>query len=385
MVSQISSLWLILSLFTLRALAACASYGVDYVNGGSYDIDASSNDNFTFTTIFQGCDQESVKPILIDPSGGQHPCSAISTTPAGTQVTSTCEIRYSAMSSGLYKIIISGSAIGVQRTIALTVGTPDVITITATPTVIVGVTSTPNATTIYKTIAQTLTSTLPPATVTTPCDGTTQTLTITPTAPTITSTYLITRTVTDKEVTSYSTTTITKKAYCHYLIPPSFTIPDPAPTICIGLACLPSVGVTIVPDTAAKTGKVNAVTAAAASVAATTVTVTETTYTVTSTSVTTVPASTTTEDVYQTIIATITPAPTTKCDDSRPPRTVTITKPFATVTQTDVDYTTSHVEATVWVEKTSYKTSTDQSSKTSCSRNGGWYGADGSMPVTATA
>ncbi|KAG4220824.1 hypothetical protein PC116_g30697 [Phytophthora cactorum] len=89
MVSNISKLWLFVGLFTLRVTADCASYGVDYVNGGSYDIDASSNDNFTFTTIFQGCDQESVKPILIDPTGGQHPCSAISTTPAGTQVTST--------------------------------------------------------------------------------------------------------------------------------------------------------------------------------------------------------------------------------------------------------------------------------------------------------
>lgn len=48
------SLWLVIGLFTLRALAACSSYGVDYVNGGSYDIDASSSDNFTFTTIFQG-------------------------------------------------------------------------------------------------------------------------------------------------------------------------------------------------------------------------------------------------------------------------------------------------------------------------------------------
>ncbi|KAI8962679.1 hypothetical protein F5Y11DRAFT_347197 [Daldinia sp. FL1419] len=384
MASTTSSFWLIISFFTLKAFAACASYGVDYVNGGSYDIDASSNDNFTFTTIFQGCDDESVKPILIDPSGSQHPCSAISTTPAGTQVTSTCEIKHSDMTSGLYKIIISGSAIGVQRTIALTVGTPEVITITATPTVVVGVTSTPNATTIYKTITKALTSTLPPATVTTPCDGTTQTVTITPTAPTITSTYVVTRTLTDKEVTSSSTTTVTKTASCHYLTQPSFTIPDPAPTICIGYACLPSVGITIVPETAAKTGKVYAV-AAVASVAATTVTVTETTYTVTSTSVTTIPASTTTEDVYQTIIATITPVPTTKCDDARPPHTVTITRPFATITQTDVAYTTTHVEATIWVGKTKYTTSTNKASKTSCSRNGGWYGADGGMPVTATA
>lgn len=34
------------------------------------------------------------------------------------------------MGSGLYKIVISGDKIGVQRTIALTVGTPAIITIT---------------------------------------------------------------------------------------------------------------------------------------------------------------------------------------------------------------------------------------------------------------
>lgn len=54
MAFNIPSFWLVIGFFTLRALAACSSYGVDYVNGGSYDIDSSSNDNFTFTTIFQG-------------------------------------------------------------------------------------------------------------------------------------------------------------------------------------------------------------------------------------------------------------------------------------------------------------------------------------------
>lgn len=371
--------WLIISLFTSRALAVCSSYGVDYVNGGSYDIDATSNDNFTFTTMFQGCEQESVKPILLDPTGNQHPCSAVNTTPAGEQVTSTCEIKYSNMPSGLYKITIQGTSIGVQRTIALTVGTPAVITITATPTVVIGVTSTPNATTIYKTIAQTQTTVLKPGTITAPCDGTTQTVTITPIAPTVTSTFIITRTVTDKKVTSHSTTTVTKTASCHYLTTKSFTVPDPAPTICIGLACLPPGlgGSPGVPDSVLKTAKRDV-----AAMAATTVTVTETTYTVTSTSVTTVPALTTTEEVYQTITATITPAPTTVCDD-QPGPTVTITRPFATVTQTDVDYSTTHIQATVWVGETKYKTSTNKASATSCSNHGGWYGADVIGPVTA--
>lgn len=39
-------------------------------------------------------------------------------------------ITFSAMASGLYKIIMQGENIGVQRTIALTAGTPTTITFT---------------------------------------------------------------------------------------------------------------------------------------------------------------------------------------------------------------------------------------------------------------
>ncbi|KAI2624860.1 hypothetical protein GGR54DRAFT_654590 [Hypoxylon sp. NC1633] len=376
MAFNIPSICLVIGLLTSSALAACSSYGVDYVNGGSYDIDTTSNDKFTFTTIFQGCDQESVKPVLVDPSNGQHPCSAINTTPAGEQVTSTCELELSAMTSGLYKIIIQGSKIGVQRTIALTVGTPQTTIITATPTVIVGVTSTPNATTVYSTISKTQTTALPPATVTAHCGGVTQTVTITPKPSTITSTSWVTRTVTDKKATSFTTTTVTKTASCHYLTTKSFTVPDPQPTICIGLACLPGHGGSpALPDKALETEKFNI-----AAVPATTVTFTETTYTVTITTTTIVPAGTTTEDVYQTVTSTITPTPSTVCDGAT--TTVSITNPAGIVTQTDISYSTSHVVATVWVEETKYSTSTNKASATSCLMNGGWYGADA---ITATA
>ncbi|KAI1462861.1 hypothetical protein F4805DRAFT_472071 [Annulohypoxylon moriforme] len=375
MAFHIHSLWLFIGLFALRALAQCSSFGVDYVNGGSYDIDSSSNNNFTFTTIFQGCDQETVTPLLIDPKGIQYPCSAVNTTPSGEQVTSTCGITFSAMASGLYKIIMQGENIGVQRTIALTAGTPATITFTATPTVIVGITSTPNATTVYKTIEQTQTITLKPGTVKAPCDGITQTVTITPVAPTVTTIYTITRTITDKKTTKHTTTTLTKTASCHYLPAPTW-VPDPIPSICIGLACIPPIlppGLIGNPgspigDTALETGKPDKV--AARSLAATTITVTETTVTVTSTSFTTVPASTTTEDVYQTTTATITPPPTTVCDDERPPATTTVTRPVGIVTQTDVTYDTTHIKATVWIGETKYKTSTDKDAATSCMDHG---------------
>jgi hypothetical protein len=47
-------LWVPLALLALRATAACTSYGVDYTNGGSYYIDAASNQYFSFITVFQG-------------------------------------------------------------------------------------------------------------------------------------------------------------------------------------------------------------------------------------------------------------------------------------------------------------------------------------------
>jgi len=48
------SLWATLAFLTLRVCAQCASYGVDYSNGGSYYIDSSSNQYFTFMTVFNG-------------------------------------------------------------------------------------------------------------------------------------------------------------------------------------------------------------------------------------------------------------------------------------------------------------------------------------------
>jgi len=48
------SLFALAAVFSAKALADCISYGVDYANGGSYYIDSSSNQYFTFQTVFQG-------------------------------------------------------------------------------------------------------------------------------------------------------------------------------------------------------------------------------------------------------------------------------------------------------------------------------------------
>jgi len=54
MEARLQWFWTLLALFALRASADCTSYGVDYSNGGRYNIDSSSNQYFSFISIFQG-------------------------------------------------------------------------------------------------------------------------------------------------------------------------------------------------------------------------------------------------------------------------------------------------------------------------------------------
>lgn len=49
------------------------------------------------------------------------------------------------MRSGQWKIILRGQQLAVQRVIYLTAGSPETIVVTATSTVVVGITSTPAA------------------------------------------------------------------------------------------------------------------------------------------------------------------------------------------------------------------------------------------------
>ncbi|KAI0390885.1 hypothetical protein F5Y17DRAFT_471285 [Xylariaceae sp. FL0594] len=387
MASRIAKLCFLAGYIALRATATCTVFGVDYSNGGSYNIDTSSDDLFHFTSVFQGCVQESVMPTLIDPAGHQYTCTAINTTPDGEEETSTCSIAYSSMTSGQWKIIISGANVGVQRIINLAIGAPTTITVTATPTVIVGITSTPKATTIFTTIGtQTQTLILAGSTITAPCSGPTSTLTITPTKSTIISTSVVARTTTDATVTSFSTTTTTKTASCHYTTSttrPTATIcigihcgpgDFPTPTICAGRFCGRPSGGGEEEDTQIKKQEEEEVVVKV--VMATTVTITETTFTVTSTSTTLAPVPTVTENVIRTVTATVTPPPTTVCSGSKPGATVTITAPQATVTQTSLSYTTVHVTGTVTAVSTKTTVTTNPRSATICWVNGGWMGAD---------
>lgn len=354
------TIWLLLAVLLARVsadTAACSSYGVDYSNGGSYYIDGSSNQYFSFNTVFQGCTQETLSPVLVGPDGNQYACSNINTTPAGSQVTSTCGIPFSSMQSGTWRIILQSSQIAVQRVITLTVGVPQTTVVTATPTVTLGITSTPKASTIQSTIYQTVTLIIVGPNVTTTCAGATKTVTvIAPTSTrTITSTVIRTSTA-DTEKTSFYTTTITATASCHYSSPDRTDKSDRK-------------------DTALRRRVGDHEQRAANKVAAVTSTVTETTYTVTKTVVTTIPARTTTETVVATKTLTITPPATTICSGGSPGTTITSTrgKP-STTTQSSIVYITTQVTGTVYVGITQYTTYTNSASATACWRDGGWFG-----------
>ncbi|CAI4212267.1 unnamed protein product [Parascedosporium putredinis] len=320
MAATLRSFAVLFALMAVRVMADCVSYGIDYANGGQYYIDASSVQYFSFVSVFQGCTSEAVNPVLQDPNGNNYSCSTITTQPEGQQLTSTCGIPYSSMSSGVWKIIISGEQVNVQRTITLTVGLPETETVTATPTIVLGITSTPKAVTVKTTsVTQTVTNR---------------------NQGTVVVEETITRTQTDGQITSRYQTTETTLASCHY-----------------------------------PTKKRSLKEREEAAVAAQTVTYTQTTYTVTQTVVTTVPPQTTTELALVTSTTTSQPPPSTVCNGGGQQVTVTVNPGGPGVTQTNLVYTTVHASGTVWVGETAYTTISNAASATACWRAGGWYGA----------
>ncbi|KAL1845243.1 hypothetical protein VTK73DRAFT_821 [Phialemonium thermophilum] len=125
--------WLVgLGLLAGRAAADCTVTGLDYTNGGSYLIDASSDQPFTFTSLFQGCDEDTIDPILVSPDGQDYVCSGIDTQSNDGRQVSTCPISFNQMTSGEWVIILQAenTDITVQRSFKLTVGQAEKVTIT---------------------------------------------------------------------------------------------------------------------------------------------------------------------------------------------------------------------------------------------------------------
>ncbi|TGO20677.1 hypothetical protein BPAE_0275g00080 [Botrytis paeoniae] len=201
------------SLFTY-VKADCASYGIDFQNGGNYFINSADNSSFTAVTQFTGCSGEA-EVILVAPNDDSWECSDIETQPDGTNMLSTCPISKNQMYSGTWTIVIlanngAGASFAAQRTFELTVGTQ--ATITYIPTVNITNVVTPS-TTLPTTITDTDSTTLPAVTITAASATAKSTVTVTPKKVTTTKTTTSTRTITSRKYT-FPIVTVTKTASC---------------------------------------------------------------------------------------------------------------------------------------------------------------------------
>lgn len=67
----------------------CQSFGVDFVDDGSYFQNIDSTAPFTAVQEFEGCQDDEANNILVDPSGNQYECSQTPLTPDDTAQTMT--------------------------------------------------------------------------------------------------------------------------------------------------------------------------------------------------------------------------------------------------------------------------------------------------------
>ena len=174
MESSLRYVWVLVAFMLLRGVRAdCKSYGVDFSNGGSYQIDGSSNQYFSFISVFQGKrtsprsslrDQERQtdkcrrrlqprehqprprqprwqrirmlkrrylfgwRPSDFNMVGPRHVCFQKSWFGDSPQYLSG--IPFSAMKSGVWKIVLESNQIAVQRSITLKIGAPETVVVT---------------------------------------------------------------------------------------------------------------------------------------------------------------------------------------------------------------------------------------------------------------
>ena len=208
----------------------CKSYGIDFVDGGGpYFINTASSDYFSFTTQFKGCNATEgyITPILIDPNGNEYFCSDIATTPDEVDQVSTCNVPGNILTkgqvfSGIWIAVIEGYTFAWMRTFSVIAGIQQ--TVTATPTAVFNITTTPS-TTVTTTATEQDNTTLPAVTVTIPSATILRNKITTPDTVTFYSTKTLTRTRTSRLFTARVVTT-TKTASCHRT-----TVKDPSCTI----------------------------------------------------------------------------------------------------------------------------------------------------------
>ncbi|KAF7933258.1 hypothetical protein EAE99_003143 [Botrytis elliptica] len=398
---QLSYTFVVLTSIFTYVKADCASYGIDFQNGGNYFINSADNSSFTAVTQFTGCSGEA-EVILVAPNDDSWECSDIETQPDGTNMLSTCPISKNQMYSGTWTIVIlanngAGASFAAQRTFELTVGTQ--ATVTYIPTVNITNVVIPS-TTLPTTITDTDSTTLPAVTITAASATAKSTVTITPKRVTTTKTTTSTRTITSRKYT-FPIVTVTRTASCrlptkppiqdvypnqHFLLLAQSVTSDssvkrtamPAPAAAV-ITPAPRanpesrdaiVDIANVLGRRAVVGRVMAKKLKKRAPDVPTVTVTDTTTsdwitsTVTSTAATTAFFSTATTTKF----TTITPAPVTIRSGVT---TATVTAPTPTTTKTTQTFTVTTVTSTITYKITITKTTTPASVIATCTSKGG--------------
>ncbi|KAF2018572.1 hypothetical protein BU24DRAFT_447242 [Aaosphaeria arxii CBS 175.79] len=207
--SSLAALAAVLSVTAGDVNSVCKSFGVDFVDEGSYFINSLSQDPFTCVSTFKGCNADIAEILLVDPQNEEYLCSQVQTTPEDDPKLSTCPILKNQMSTGDWIILVlgnndDGNPFAWERDIHLDVGPQ--ATSTVTPTVTFNVTTTPVVTTKTATTSVSTSTVGPFSTVTRPSATASQTKTITPVPVTKTSTTTFTRTSTSVTATVIATT-----------------------------------------------------------------------------------------------------------------------------------------------------------------------------------
>ena len=66
----------------------CTCSGLDYTNGGSYLVDGNSDDDFTFTSVFEGCFDSTITPVLVSPDAIGYECTPVESQQDGVEQSS---------------------------------------------------------------------------------------------------------------------------------------------------------------------------------------------------------------------------------------------------------------------------------------------------------
>lgn len=86
---RLSSTFVVLSSIFTYVKADCASYGIDFQNGGSYFINSADTSNFTSVTQFTGCTGTADVILVNEDTEDSWYCTDIPTQPDNTNMLSS--------------------------------------------------------------------------------------------------------------------------------------------------------------------------------------------------------------------------------------------------------------------------------------------------------